>query len=350
MELRKEELIYQMGELSILVRPIADQSAIDLLKRTVYGTVGVRYQQTGQQEKVSHLQKPFYFHLYQHQQLIGLYCLDERVIPLVSGHVPGFYGRYLAIDDSQKGNGYGQLLKREAVSYIELQVTGPVLFYSYIEEKNTRSLAISQGQSFQSVAALRTFIVRRHSPSVDSRFERLDPSELSTLLALLNDAYRGYRFKTFAHIGYQSNYFVLKEGHEIVAGIQANPVCWRFNQMPGVGGWVTMHLLPLISLTRRYFDPAHYRFLVPEGLYLKPGREELLGVLLESTLAHFGLHSMLFQVDQKAALTGLLARRESGVLSRFQPVTTQVMVKARGIPSEQLPANSPVYVSSFDFS
>lgn len=350
MEQKGKEIIYQVGDLVIEVRHVPDQSAIDLLKRTVYGTAGVRYQQTGQQAKASHLRKPHFFYLYQQRQLIGLYCLDERAIPLVSGHVAGFYGRYLAIDDSQKGNGYGQLLKREAVSYVERHATGPVLFYSYIEEKNTRSLAISQKQGFHSVATLRTFIFRRHSPEVDSRFERLNQSELSTMVALLDNAYRGYRFKTFAHIGYQSNYFVLKEGNELVAGIQANPVCWRFKQMPGVGGWVTMNLLPLTSLTRRYFDPVQYRFLVPEGLYLKQGREDLLYVLLESTLAHFGLHSILFQVDEKDPLTALLARRESGLLSGFQPVRTHVMVKASGIPNEQLPANSPVYVSSFDFS
>lgn len=350
MEKQDEEIIYQQGDLMIVVKHVADLTAVALLKSTVYGTKGVRYQQTGQEEKIGQLLKPLFFQLYQKEKLIGMYCLDERPISVTHGSIRGFYGRYLAVDELHKGLGYGHLLKQEAIQYVESHKDGAILFYSYIEEKNTRSLAISRKQGFHSAAVLKTFIFRCHSPQTDPRFTRLEPSQLNDMLQLLNDTYQGYSLKTLTHIGYQSNYFVLKEGDEIVAGIQANPVCWRFLHMPGLSGWLMMNLLPIVSVTRRYFNPTNYRFIVPEGLYLKKGRESLLHVLLESVLAHFGLHSALFQIDEKDPLLSLLTQPESGLLSGFQPVKTHVMIKLRELPDEPLQIGSPVYVSSFDFA
>lgn len=350
MEKPESEIIYQQNDLMIVVERVADLTAVALLKRTVYGTKGIRYQQTGQQEKIGQLVKPLFFLLYRNDTLIGMYCLDERLILVASGPIAGFYGRYLAIDDSHKGLGYGHLLKQEAIRYVESHTEGAILFYSYIEEKNTRSLAISSKQGFYLVAVLKTFIFRRHSPRPDPRFTRLEPSELADLRRLLNDRYQDYSLKTLTHIGYQSNYFVLKEEGEIVAGIQANPVCWQFLHMPGVRGWVMMNLLPLVSMTRRFFNPTNYRFIVPEGIYLKKGCESLLPVILESVLAHFNLNSALFQLDEKDSVLSLLTQRESGLLSGFQPVKTHVMIKHRGLPDESLPTGRPVYVSSFDFA
>ena len=326
-------------------------SAEALLKRTVYGTNGVRYRHTGQEQKVSQLHNPRFFELVQDGQLIGLYCLDERQIQAGINPIKAFYGRYLAVDDQHKGKGYGRLLKKEAIQYVEKHVAKPFVFYSYIEEKNTRSVAISAGEGFRSVAILKTFIFRRYSPRINPRFRQLALSQIPEICRLLERTYAKYTFRTFAHIGYQTNYFVLQEGDEIIAGIQANPVCWQFLNMPGLGGWAMMHLLPALSITRRFFNPANYAFVVLEGLYLKKGAENRLYALLESILAHFGLHSALWQIDTKDPHLPLLTDPQAGALSGFQKdVRTHAMVKAMGIHEDQLALNLPQYISCFDFA
>ncbi len=346
-----EERIYQTKDVTILVKRFADSDAVALLSRTRYGTNGVQYQHTGQAEKVAQLRKPLFFHLLRDGLLIGIYCLDERELTAPNGTVRGFYGRYLSIDSGHAGRGYGRLLKREAVRYVEESVAGPLLFYAYIEERNSRSMAISHKQEFRSIAVLRTFIFRRHQPHQNVNVRRLSPAELADMLVRLGQFYSQYAFRTFAHVGYKGNYFVFQEDGEIVAGVQANPVRWQFYQMPGVGGWVMMNVLPLSSVTRRYFNPEDYQFIVPEGLYVKPGREELLYVLLESVLAHFGFHSALLQLDARDPLLVLLTKPEAGRLSGFQAgVRTHVMVRAKDIPHDQLPTEWPVYVSAFDFT
>jgi len=47
------EIIYTKANIKILVGPTATPEIVNLLKRTVYGTHGPRYQHTGQEEKLA---------------------------------------------------------------------------------------------------------------------------------------------------------------------------------------------------------------------------------------------------------------------------------------------------------
>ena len=346
-------VIYQSGAVSILVKKVADPSAVDLLKRTVYGTNGVQYQHSGQEQKINQLQNPLFFHLFHDNTLAGIYCLDERKINISAEvAVSGFYGRYLSVAGNYQGKGYGRLVKVEAVRYVENHLNTPCIFYAYIEEKNTRSLRISASEGFTSIATLKTFVFRRYSPKIDFRFTRLAGLEKTALITRLKHYYRNHVFTTFTKIGYQDNYFVLKENNEIIAGVQANPVCWNFSSMPGNVGWLMMHIFPLFSVTRRFFNPKQYQFVALEGIYFKEGYEDGFAVLLESVLAHFGYHSALLQIDINDPLNTLLTDPKAmGRLSGFQKnINTHVMVKT--MPPEKAITihEQPIYVSSFDFT
>lgn len=343
--------IYRNGELILTAGGTIDPAAIDLLKRTIYGTKGVRYQHTNQETKIHELANPLFFHLWQAGQLVGTYCLDERTLDLGSIQTTGFYGRYLAVDEAHAGHGYGRLLKQQAVAYVEQRTPSPFLFYSFIEGKNARSIAISRKEGFQSVATLKTYFFRRYSPTQDNRFSPATAADLEHLQPLLKPFYQAYRFKTFAQIGYQNQYFVLKEQGRIVAGVQANPVAWRFYQMPGATGWVLMNLVPLFSASRRFFNPTHNEFAVLEGFFFQEGRAELLPILLESVLAHYGLHSAMCEIDQQDPLVELLMHPSMGPLSGFEKdVQTHVLVKPIGLPQEVFDTKAPIYVSCFDYA
>jgi RimJ/RimL family protein N-acetyltransferase len=346
-----EVVIYLVGELTLTVSRKIAPEAVELLKRTIYGTNGVRYQHTNQETKIHDLRKPLFFQLRQAGQLIGTYCLDERTLDLAPLQTTGFYGRYLAVHEAYSGHGYGRLLKQQAMAYVEQHTSSPFLFYSYIEGKNARSIAISEKEGFQSVATLKTYFFRRYAPRKDKRFEQASPADLRQVQLLVNHAYRSYRFKTFSRIGYRDQYFVLKEQGQIVAGVQANPVCWRFYQMPGVMGWVLMNLVPLLSASRRFFNPARNEFLVLEGIYYQKDRPELLLILLESVLAHYGLHSAMCEIDQTDPLVQQLLLPSMGALSGFEKnVNTHVFVKAIGHSEQVYQSKAPMYVSCFDYA
>ena len=55
------EIIYAKVNIKIMVGPAATPETVKLLKRTVYGTHGPRYQHTGQEKKINHIQHPYFF-------------------------------------------------------------------------------------------------------------------------------------------------------------------------------------------------------------------------------------------------------------------------------------------------
>ncbi|MBO0936355.1 GNAT family N-acetyltransferase [Fibrella sp. HMF5335] len=347
----EQAILYQYGSLSLCVSSEADERAVALLQQTTYGTDGVRYRQTGQEVKIHQLHHPYFFHLYIQQELIGFYCLDQRLIGFPTASFAGFYGRYLAVREDYQGKGYGRLLKTVAVNYINLHLPVPHLLYSYIEAKNTRSMAVSLRQNFTSVAQLKTFMFRRFSPKVDARFNVASLTDPARVLELVQAQYAEYGFQNFLNINYQSQYFTLEEDGQILAGVQANPILWKLVHIPGKLGPLLRNVAPFLPGLRRFFNPAKQTFITLEGVYIAKGREELLPTLLESVLAHFNAHTAMWQIDENDPLTQLLNHRRMGLLSQFQPdVITHVMVKSVDLPSTIIPGKDPVYVSNFDYA
>lgn len=341
-------VLFQTNHLQVVVKSEADAAAVELLKNTLYGTKGIRYQQTGQARKVKELYDPYFFHLYLDGVLQGLYCLDHRVTEGVD-RIHAFYGRYLTVAEPYQQKGYGQLLKMEAVKYMTAIYPAPFLFYSYIEARNTRSLRLSEQLNFTPIATLGTFVFRRLNPVFDSRVSPL--TNTAAFLPLLKAHYRAHSLVVLEKVFDQGHYFVLNDSGHIRAGVHANPVHWAFTHLPGLSGWMMMHGFPHLPLLNKLFEP-NYAFLALEGIYVEPGYEHLLSVLIESVLAHFGLYAALIQLDRRDAL-GKVLQDKKGIFGGFQSgVSTKVLVKAVGVSEEELERlrQTPVYVSSFDFT
>lgn len=347
----RQTTLYEHNSLSLSVSAQVDERAVALLQQTTYGTEGVRYRQTGQETKIHQLNNPYFFHLYWRHELIGLYCLDQRPVGFPDTSVSGYYGRYLAVRENVQGKGYGQLLKTTAIDYIGQNVSAPYLFYSYIEAKNTRSMAASLKENFMSVAQIKTFMFRRFSPKIDARFKVASLTHPAQALMLVQNQYAGYGFQNFLNINYQNQYFTLEEDGHVLAGVQANPIFWTLVHIPGKLGPLIKYVAPFVPGLRRFINPSRQAFVALEGVYVQNGRTELLPILLESVLAHFNLHTAMWQIDEKDPLILLLTNPQMGPFSQFQPsVTTHVMVKAVGLPPTVELGRDPAYVSCFDYS
>lgn len=348
------EIIYAKDQLVITVSEQASKEAIDLLKRTVYGTHGPKYQHMGQEKKCLHISDPYFFNMWVNEKLAGTYCLSGRVVNIKIGKMKSYYGRYLTIHPPYMGKGYGQILKRKAIEYMENVNKQPYLLYSYIEEHNQRSLKISESERFLNIGKLDTVVFSRLYPKKDKRFQRLDSSALSHMLGLLEEAYKDYCLVNFEKVYYEQNYFVLKEQGEIIAGVQANPIEWRIIDLPGLSGKMIIKIVPKIPIVKRLFNPEKYQFVALEALYFKAGREDDLFILLESVIAHFQYTSALIVLDEKSSICKLL--KDSGKLGIMNSlksyIYTFVMTKANGFDSINIKAyeSQPIYTCSFDYT
>jgi hypothetical protein len=349
-----KEIIYQNEGLLLTVNRSYSEETVLLLKKTIYGTSGPRYQHTGQENKLPYITDPYFFELWKDSILIGTYCLSGRIIQIGSGEIKSYYGRYLAVDTNYAGKGFGNLLKLEAVKYIEQRCNKPHIFYSYLEESNERSVKISRKNGFVSIANLEALIFSRLNPKMEKGFSQLEENEKVLMLQLLHNTYSNHTFVHFNGVFYQQNYFVLKEKGEIIAGIQANPVLWRMVDMPGTSGKFILKVLPHLPIVRRLINPKNYEFVALEAAYLKHGYEDRLILLIESVLHLFGFTSALILLDVHSPINQIL--KNSGKLGLLQSlkknIYTQVMVKPNAVTLDQVKkfSSQPLYVSAFDFS
>jgi len=341
-------------DLRLTVGPVASPQGVALLRQTIYGTHGPQYSHTGQAEKVAQVEGPSFFDLWQGEALVGTYCLSERQVHTPAGAVPGYYGRYLAVAAAHRGHGYGHLLKQEAVRYIERTRPAPQLFYSYVEGANARSLQISAKAGFRPLAQLEALAFGRLYPRRDLRCSQLPAAEQPAMRARLAAAYQAHLLVQFDHLFDQGNYFVLRENGEIIAGVQAHPVRWRIEAMPGLSGQILLRVLPHVPILKRLINPANHQFTALEALYVQPGREPELLVLLESVVAHFGYTSALMMLDTNSPLHRYL--KGSGKLGLLQaikkPTYSHVLGKLNGLALAQVkPApTQPLYASAFDYT
>jgi hypothetical protein len=252
------------------------------------------------------------------------------------------------------GRGLGSLLKTEAVTYIEGRIKQPHLFYSYIEEANSRSMKISNKEEFYSMGLLEATVFSRLYPRKDSRVEPLQENELDAMLALLKSAYHSHTLVYFDQVYYQQNYFVLKEKGEVIAGLQANPILWRIVDMPGLSGKFIMHILPHIPVMQRLLNPNRYQFVALEAVYVKPGHDKDLLLLIESVLHLFKVTSALLVLDVNSPVNKTLKKNGNlGLMNSLKKkIYTHVMAKPNGITPEEVKAfpHQPIYTSAFDYS
>jgi L-amino acid N-acyltransferase YncA len=345
----KKSVIYQEGLFTITVDKTFDSTILTLLRKTIYGTKGPKYQHTGQELKLQNLKNPIFFILRKQEETIGFYCLSEREIWIGKEKYLGYYGRYLAVDENHQGNGFGKLLKKNATEYIESNSTSLSVLYSYIEENNTRSFNISQKMGFETISTLETVLFSRLYPKKDTRVARINGTELPEILEKLESQNVHTILRTFENINYQNNYFVLKQNGRIVAGLQANPTRWKIVEMGGVGGKIILNVLPYIPILKRLINPQKHDFIAIEGIFIETGDDELLYPLIEGVLHHFSVTSALIELDSKSSILEIFKKKQSlGLLNTFKnEIKTHVMIKS--INNKSPVPHREAYVSSFDF-
>jgi hypothetical protein len=227
------------------------------------------------------------------------------------------------------------------------------IMYAFVESMNERSKNIVHQAGYEYIRSFLTVAFSRFTPKADKRVYRLPEAEQDKIRQLLLDYYRDYSFFS-AEYSFSGNYYVLKEGDEIIAGVNAIPSLYKVYDMPGIWGWVIMNVLPEMPYFRRLFHPGEFRYLVFDSIYCKPGRERSLAQLFETACALEGFNTGLTWLDDRSILYEKLRTDvKMGALNRMLNAKPG-LVYARFINFNDLEKeffyNAPAYVSGFDFS
>ena len=175
--------------------------------------------------------------------------------------------------------------------------------YAFVESMNERSKNLINQVGYEYIRSFLTVAFSRFSPKPDSRVTKItSQEEKEKMKSLLLDYYRDYSLFSPEYAFYGDNYYVLKEGGEIIAGVSALPSAYKIYDMPGVWGWIYMKVLPRAPYFKRLFHPDEFRHIVFDAIYCRKGREEMLASLFESVCATEGYYTGLTWLDDRSEL------------------------------------------------
>lgn len=287
----------------------APNSVLELLKQTTIGTNGSLYQLLDTERKIHALHHPNFIYLERNNKAIGNITICNRSITLNGKNEEGLYIRYFAFDQvfqggQQKGNATSQF-HHYFKALFETSNLNPVdpeknrsIYWAFIDPQNLRSFNMNERFGFEDIGSFTTTAFSRVKPKSSTNVSVLDSSDKDKVLSDLSIFYKDFQFFSDCHLFEDNNFYVLKDGDEIVAGIQANPVAWKIKSLPGAKGKFLVKYAHRIPRLRKLINPKHHEFLATEGLYWKPGYENRVEELLEAVLHLSGKHSLLIWTDQ----------------------------------------------------
>jgi hypothetical protein len=370
--------VFNYKGLDVRISDYADEDVLDLLNHTIQGSEGgLRFALQNIPSKIkAYKDKIRFVSLYKNRQITGTVGSCFRESGLGQLHFPTSYLRYLSFQTSyqaetnRRKRRLDELKPDKDFSFKQrtlevfskphiLDIDGvregdKHIMYAFLESMNERSKNLVYQAGYEYIRSFLTVAFSRFSPEKDIRVSKLQDEEKPQVISLLNNFYRDYSFFTTEYAFYGNNYYVLREGNEIIAGVNAIPAVYKIYDMPGVWGWVMMKVLPGTPYFKRLFHPDEFRYLVFDAIYCKEGKEALLAELFESVCADQGFNTGLTWLDDRSelydkirsevrmgALNRMLNAKPGLVFSRFINMDTN---------EKERFYDAPAYISGFDFS
>ncbi len=374
-----ERNIVTEGGLEVRISDHANEGILEILNQTIQGSEGgLRFQLQNIASRIAAYKDQIRFvSLYKKNQITGTIGSCYRITGQGNLRYPSSYLRYLAMqttyqsdpgwtkrtkeparpekEDSFKRKTLEIFSKPHLLDYKKSEETDKHLMYAFLESMNERSKNLVNQAGYEYIRSFLTVAFSRFSPKTDTRVSKIRTKEEKTRMELLlNDYYRDHSFFSTEYAFYGDNYYVLKEGEEIIAGVNSIPSVYRIYDMPGIWGWVIMKILPGTPWFRRLFHPQEFRHIVFDAIYCKKGREKELGTLFESICATEGYYTGLTWLDDHSylfdklrtgvkmgALNRMLNAKPGLVYARFLNLTEE---------EKECFYDAPAYISGFDFS
>jgi hypothetical protein len=375
-----ERSIFTHKELEVRVTDYANEGMLDILNHAVQGSEGgMRFQLQNIPARIAAYKDQIRFvSLYRKNKITGTVGSCYRITGQGNLRYPSCHLRYLAFhsvyqsdiswkrkkmkeiikpekDDTFKQKTLEIFSKPQLLDFKQINENDKHIMYAFVESMNERSKNLVSQAGYEYIRSFLTVAFSRFSPKPDTRVTRITTSkEKKKMESLLLEYYRGHSFFSTDYAFFGDKYYVLKEGDEIVAGVNAIPSAYKIYDMPGIWGWIYMKVLPRAPYFKRLFHPEEFRHLVFDAIYCKKGKENLLADLFESVCASEGFFTGLTWLDDRSelydklrsgvkmgALNRILNAKPGLVYARFLNLTDKEKEDFYDAPS---------YISGFDFS
>lgn len=312
------EIIYQDPSNDLVIRVDEGYSDADLalLRDVVWGTEGLCYRRQDVEHELARIPRIQMVRLLHGRKLVGVYGLAEKVISVGEARVPALHRMLLAVDLAAQGRGYGKLLVTQVKRRFLDEADRPIMLYGYIEDRNSRSLRPAEQAGYRRIGSFQSVLFSRFHPHPHPAIDH--PGDVAELWPLIEEQYADYALCDFEASLIPSEYYVIRRGGAIVAGLQAHRVRYHVVSLAGWYGELLLRFLPRAPYLRRLLPEGVLDYLSVSNIYCPPGHERDLCVLLEGVLALRGLHVAIALLDCEAPLLARLqAEGRLGLLSHL---------------------------------
>jgi hypothetical protein len=310
---------------------------VEFLQRIVWGSGGVRYTMHNVADTLNRLKTPHFFSLMEEGKLVAVTTLNHKTLCLSGKTYPAFYAYGIAVDPYRRGLGYGTLIAEQRLQYGLSQIGKRGLFYGYIEASNTASIKTNTKVGSKSIGQYHTLFMSRLQPVDNSQLQNLNPTMKDKLVHLLGKQYENHALTDFDTSVQIDDYYIIKQGDEICAGLQCERHQLTIKLMPGASGLILVKVLPIIPVLRHLIPGRNLHFLTFGNIYFKNGMEAEIFSLMEALLARHQMNFAMIYMDKRSPVFQRLAKvGKFGILHALIDVPVHVMGFFKGFSDSEI--------------
>ncbi len=195
----------------------------------------------------------------------------------------------------------------------------PAIIFAIVDQTNLRSMNFSAQMGLETVGSLAAFTFSRLRPRRSDRIETVEENQRADILKQIKEFYKDYTLFYSDSIFSNNDYFVIKEGGRMVAGVQIYPVSWKIVDFGNKLTNMAAGLLGRITSLRKRINKDEISFLAFDAIYCEPGFEKVLYELLEGVLERTKYNIAMMMMDLESDLYALFRENKKlGILHKIQ--------------------------------
>ncbi|MEY4134866.1 MAG: hypothetical protein ACOYOO_10540 [Saprospiraceae bacterium] len=343
------KVIYTEAPYEITLESDPTEEMFDLLEATNWGTGKTVYQHFNSKAHFLHIASPKIFAVREAGALRAFTVFVHRQLPMVNNGSDAYYIRFFCATPEIKGAGIVKNLAKIVIEYVRGQEE-KACFYGTIEARNPAVRKVVDKIGMEPLATVKTVGFSRFFPKPLLRVRTLGNGDWEKFLPVLEAQKSHYAFWTTDNVQMPPGYFVYEQKGEVLLGVQVHLAHWAIHSLPGAAG-ALLPWMPYLPLLNRIVLPKSFRFLSPEGFYIREGAENLLPQFLESLLHHFRRNAAMFWLDSRDPVYKALAGAKLGLLNQFVKGSNAAFVaNFKGYQAEETDKikTMPFYISTYD--
>ncbi|MDJ1016245.1 MAG: hypothetical protein QNJ35_07015 [Paracoccaceae bacterium] len=326
-------------------------ATLDLLCSTIWGSKASRYRILGLPEKLKRLRDPSYFTLLENDKELGVIVIDHCTKDISGKSCDAFHFVMAATEPARRKEGLAGVILDEVRKYCFETVGEPGIGFAYVEATTEFSLRLSDRIGHTLEAEIPLVLYTRLWPKTSSSVHNLPPEAADEMIKRLQDLYADHELADFERSFRADEYYVLRNGGKVVAGLQAEVIRWSVAEMPGLIGWFLVSVFPNIPFSKNIIDLRDLRIVRLGNLYNQPGDERRLAELMEAVLARHKSKVGLIMIDGRSPMLKRIKDYDRlGVLSSALKGSVKIRIDIAGMDEETLESlsSSPLLVSPAD--